>query len=365
MIYYLFVEFLIIIGFSIKNEKKNDYLKFLMVVLFLFTALHNCYINGTDTISYRRFFNNSTPVLWNFTSYSHQFEIGYALLNSVVKTFINDYFAFQIVYCAISTTLLWFVIEKTGLEDNEKLLFLFVYFCFRFFQNSMEFLRQNIATLLIWIAILSINDLYQKNDEHNKTKYVYAVGSWLFHRSSIFNVVVFAVLEKWKRVNKKNILIITCILSAISLLLSVTYLNYIIDFGLRIGGQRYEKYIIDGDSTIRGINFINYALRWFFFLLYFFAIDNDKYEKKRVVLAVSSIAIICGSLDVEIFTRLLEYYMIGIYISIVKSQYLFTNKNRFIYKIFIFFVFTIILIRNLHTVSGGTYMNYELYPLLK
>ena len=66
----------------------------------------------------------------------------------------------------------------------------------------------------------------------------------------------------------------------------------------------------------------------------------------------------------NIFTRLLEYYMIGIYIAIVKSKHLMTaGRSRNLYLLILYVAFMIILARNLMSVSSGTYMNYQLYPL--
>lgn len=361
MYVYITIAILIYSGFFLKNNSKT-YLKFLMIVLFLFTALHNPYITGTDGISFRNYFQNFIPTLSEFSSYSHNYEVGYAFLNSLSKTIKDDYFTFQFIYCAISTLLLWYVIEKTDLENCEKYLFLFVYFTFRYFQNSMEFLRQNIAILLTWLALLSIEDRYKKYTLKSKEKYLYIIPAWSFHRSSIFNIVIFPLIEIMKKIDKKKLLIFTGITSFICLGMSTTVINKIISFAISIGGERYSKYFIDGTTEVRGINMINYSLRWVFFILFIIVFEWIDYRKKNTIIAISSIAIICGSIDVEIFTRMLEFYMIGIYLCIVKSREFINEHSRKIYDFIVFIVFMIILIRNLHTVSSGTYMNYELYP---
>ncbi|WP_267472252.1 EpsG family protein [Ligilactobacillus salivarius] len=108
---------------------------------------------------------------------------------------------------------------------------------------------------------------------------------------------------------------------------------------------------------------VNYGIRYVFYIMYFLSIDNYEYSKKKTTLVVASLAIICGSINQNIFTRLLEYYMIGIYIAIVKSKYLMTaGRSRNLYLLILYVVFMIILARNLLTVSSGTYMNYQLYP---
>lgn len=161
MVYYLGIATLIFMGyFTSKNSDK--YLNAMLCILFVFIALYNPYITGTDGRSYRAYFKGNIPTLFHFSEYNHTYEIGYALLNSLAKTIHNDYFIFQLIYSFIAIFLLGLVLKKTKLADQEKILLLFVYFCYRFFQNNMEFLRQNIAILFIWLAVLSVNDITKK-----------------------------------------------------------------------------------------------------------------------------------------------------------------------------------------------------------
>lgn len=373
MVIYISIATLLFLGCFVKIEN-TKYIRSMFVVLFLFTALHNPYITGTDGISYRYFFDNFVPTLSSFGSYHHTYEIGYALLNSIAKTIKNDYFVFQALYCLISTVLLAAVVNKTGFDNKEKCLLLFVYFCFRYFQNSMEFLRQNIAILLIWYALLCFN---QDNDNNvTRIKQFLTMGvAWLFHRSALFNFLIYPVVQFMRRKSASILLIITAILSAALLSIGTPIINRMINFAVAIGGERYSGYFIDGEIVI-GLNWINYCLRWFFLLIFSYGINctsvvNDTDEtvyssrdgSNQLILALSSLAIICGSINVGIFTRMLEYYMIGIYMSIVRSRDSFRDgASKNIYTICIYVAFIIILIRNLHTISGGTYLNYELYP---
>ena len=363
MVYYVVIATLIFAGFYIKTNTER-YIKMLLIILFLFTALHNPYLTGTDGIAYRTFFAKFVPTLPNMFRYDYKYEIGYALINSLAKTIRNDYFVFQILYCAISTVLLGIVLKKSGLQDNEKCLLLFVYFTFRYFQNSMEFLRQNIAILLMWIAVLNIKDLSNNDSGKGKYKYLFIIPAWSFHRSALFNVCIFPIVEWIKKIDKRKILFVTAVLSVVFLSFSAPVVNRIITMAVSIGGERYEKYFIETDTetVVRGINFINYTLRWVFTVIFSLGMERNKYEKKNTMLAISCVGILCGSINVEIFTRMLEYYMIGVYIAIAQSYKTFTKRSQGLYILILYMAFMIILIRNLHTVSGGTYMNYQLYP---
>jgi hypothetical protein len=377
MIVYILIATLIFFGVFVNNKQ---YINIMLVILFAFTALHNPYITGTDGISYRYYFSNSIPVISRFNEYSHSYEIGYAFLNSVAKTIKDDYFIFQVIYCAISTFLLGVVLKKTKFDNNEKCLLLFVYFCFRYFQNSMEFLRQNIATLLVWIAILSIDDDIKQRISGKIKKYLLVIIGWSFHRSAIFNIIMIPLIDFLKKISTRKLLLSTAIISVIFLSLGTQSLNRIINIAVLIGGERYAGYLIDGTEYLK-LNMINFLFRWSVTILYTFALsvktsqlagtyDLISYEFKesdllrgKHIFVLSCIAVMCGSINVGIFGRLMEYYMIGIYMAVVKCKEVFSvGKSRMLFLLFIYVAFMILLIRNLHTVSGGTYMNYELYP---
>ena len=112
MVYYLGIATLIFMGyFTSKNSDK--YLNAMLCILFVFIALHNPYITGTDGRSYRAYFKENIPTLFHFSEYNHTYEIGYALLNSLAKTIHNDYFIFQLIYSFIAIFLLGLVLKKT------------------------------------------------------------------------------------------------------------------------------------------------------------------------------------------------------------------------------------------------------------
>lgn len=101
MVYYLGIATLIFMGyFTSKNSDK--YLNFMLCILFMFIALHNPYLTGTDGRSYRAYFKTHIPTLSHFSEYNHTYEIGYALLNSLAKTIHNNYFTFQLIYSFIA-----------------------------------------------------------------------------------------------------------------------------------------------------------------------------------------------------------------------------------------------------------------------
>ena len=144
MIYYISMATLMFFGYFVKNRR--SYYIFLIVILFAFTAFRNINLGGSDAISYQAFFRD-TPVLGDFFQNlgSYRYENGFAFVNSLSKSISNNYLVYQILYTFISTILLVRLISHLDMTYKEKCLFLFTYFCFRYFLNSFVLL----ASLLI------------------------------------------------------------------------------------------------------------------------------------------------------------------------------------------------------------------------
>lgn len=357
MIYYIIIGTIIFGGYLL-GVKKEWHVNFYIAILFFFTAFRNPYIMGTDNRSYFLFFENAVPLLKDFGDYSHTYEIGYALINSLAKTIYNDFLFFQVLYTLFSIILLYLIIKNLKLSNSEKCLFLFVYFSYRYFQNSMEFLRQNIATLFVWLTLLQLQD--QAKPKYVKNIAMTIIG-WLFHRSAMFSIVIFLIVDKFKNINTRLLFRVTIISSILLYSIPLGFIDYIINIAIIIGGDRYSSYLIEESTTLISINIVNYFLRLIFYAFYIWRIDKIDYEKKGVIAVISSIAIIFGSINVGIFTRMLEYAMIGIYVNITISLRSFTKDSKKIMALGLYIIFMIILLRNLYSVSGGTYMNYQLF----
>ena len=137
MIYYVAIATFLFIGSFVKMPRVHYWVS--MLLLFFFTALRNVNLGGTDAISYQYFFNELVPTIDGFSQYKGRYELGYAFLNSFSKTLTDEYVVFQILYSALAIGLLSIVINNLKLNDRERCLFLFVYFCYRFYLNNNKF----------------------------------------------------------------------------------------------------------------------------------------------------------------------------------------------------------------------------------
>lgn len=351
MIYYVAIATFLFIGSFVKMPRVHYWVS--MLLLFFFTALRNVNLGGTDAISYQYFFNELVPTIDGFSQYKGRYELGYAFLNSFSKTLTDEYVVFQILYSALAIGLLSIVINNLKLNDRERCLFLFVYFCYRFYLNNFVLLRQNIANLIIWIIILKVLDKRALSN-------LGVLFTGLFHRTSFINLIMLPLINRMRVINKKKMLIITALISFFSIVMSNQLINKLVSMFAIVAGDKYSKYLIDGDAAV-GFNVINYVLRWIVILFVYFYYDRIKNEKKEILLFTGLFAIIIGSFNHEIFTRMIEYYMIAIYGGITISHQIFSKNSKFIFYFIIYTIFMIILIRSLMLTSGGMFLNYEFF----
>lgn len=353
MIIYIVIATFLYLGFFISEKIQEIYYKISIAILFLFTAFRDISLGGTDAFAYQSFFYYKVPLLSDILNYDYDFEFGYALLNSAIKTIVNDYRFYQIIYCTLSTILLCIVIKKLELNKQERNLFLFVYFCYRYMWNVFVLLRQNIATLIIWIILLAFLD--------KPIKYYFnAVITYFFHSSSVVNLINYPILKKMKNINKKILLIITICISVVFLIFSKSIFNSLTLFLIQITGPRYGKYFLDEQLT-QGFNVFNYAIKWFFVLLFYFNYEKIKYYNRRNILNISFIVLVLSSINTAIVNRMVEYYMIAIYVMIAICYRAFDKKMKPLYIWSIYIIFIITLIRFLYTFTEGQLSSYSIF----
>lgn len=346
MIYYLAIATFIFFGFFSKYPKK--YYIVSLIILFVFTGFRNITIGDYNNEAYIRAFD-IVDTLPNFSfSADYPFEIGFMLLNSVCKTIINDFKFFQVVYTFIAIVLLHMVINKMEITYRQRCLFLFVYFCMRFIINNFIILRQNIALLIIWNLLLTDTLPFKSAI---KNKFIPYIISCYFHTTSIINIICLFLKNKLALLNKKYAYIITMIISLIFLFSGTRLFQPAMNFMIQIGGEKFEAYIGSETNTF---NMIYYFIRIVVFTFLFLFYSKFKYKKKNALFTINILAIIFGSINVAIFSRFMEYLMIGPYLTIALSEEAFENDGRVKFLIILYIMMIFILIRGLVTYDNGT-----------
>lgn len=127
--------------------------------LFIFVAGLR-YETGVDWLAYESYFYDIAPLneAFNFNSFDNIFltlDVGYSLLNSIVKMFGGNV---QIVFLIISLISTVLLIKNLKYYSNHVLTGLLVYYPFFFFIFDMSGLRQGLAIQIVLFSIKYISD---------------------------------------------------------------------------------------------------------------------------------------------------------------------------------------------------------------
>ncbi len=128
-------------------------------LLFIFVAGLR-YETGVDWLAYESYFYDIAPLneAFNFNSFGSIFltlDVGYSLLNSIVKMFGGNV---QIVFLIISVISIFLLIKNLKYYSNHVLTGLLIYYPFFFFTFDMSGLRQGLAIQIVLFSIKYISD---------------------------------------------------------------------------------------------------------------------------------------------------------------------------------------------------------------
>jgi hypothetical protein len=222
----------------------------------------------------------------------------------------------------------------------------------RFFINNFIILRQNIANMIIWYALLSGFGLI-----------IVIISVYLaaqFHVTAYANIVTGCIYKWIEKIDIRKIYIVTMIISFVLLFSSTSTINNIINNFISFAGEKYTKYIIS-DEYVVGFNEIYYLLRIAFFGLFYWTYDTLEESNKKSLFCISAIAVILGSINVDIFSRFMEFYMIGIYAFMAISYKAFRRESQKYYLIILYLAMMVIMIRQLNIYGDGHLLNYKLF----
>ncbi|CCV64693.1 putative O-antigen polymerase [Alteracholeplasma palmae J233] len=349
---YVSISILIFLAYFISNEDKNNIKKYLIVmaVLFVFTAFRSIEIGGTDAQEYISFFKSVPNIFGVFTA-NYKYEFGYGVLNSLIKTFTDDYRVFQVFYTSISFFLLNLVLKKTSLNYKNRILFLFLYFSYTFLWNNFILLRQNIALLIVWYALL-------RDDKSIITSILLFLLAFLFHSSALIVFLIYMMYLCLRRIkNNSRLFVFSIIFSLIMIFFSQYFLYRIVSFIDVMIDTDYARYLITAEKN----NVFNFIFRIVTYVIVYVYYSSINYGKKNNVFIFMSITVMLSSLPFGIINRISEYFLIGIYLGIVQFIKSVKERERIGVLVPVYLLMTVILIRFLIVFSEGQLQQYRLF----
>lgn len=356
MTIYLAIATFIFIGGFIK--KIPCWFQASIFLLFLFTLLRNPLLGGFDAGLYVDFFN-IVPDLHYISGYTSRFAIGYTLFNSLIKTFSSDYFVFQLCYTTLSFSLLYLIISKLKLSNQEKCFWLFSYVCFHFFWNTWVTYRQNLANLLFWLFLILFSEANLKGQTWKRVVWLLLALFIppLFHTSAWVNIVLIMCYWLIGKLNQFRLTLVIPVLAVLFFMLGEFLFSHFLYWMTVFVDERYNIYSADAEH---GVNLINLLLRLGFFLWFAWFYKKDKYPYKNMILSSSALSLLLGAVNSALMARMYEYYSIGLYTCIALFFRHVSLKSRPFLLPFFWLGFIIILARWLVTFDGGSLLNYTL-----
>ena len=365
MTIYILIALLLFAG-VVSKQGKRIY-KIGLFCLFFISAFRAIELGGTDVYNYQSFYEE-VPTIFHLSGFESRYTIGFTVLCAFIKSFSSSYLVFQFVYAGISIFLLNKVVKTLELGGDQECLFLFSYFCLRFIYFSWVAYRQNIANLLFWFFLAA---LYKEIGEDNNSGGCVPSGKWkkvfliicilfippLFHSSAWANTVLLLIQFCLNKLGYNFKKLFVPVLSVVIYFIGTTVFPVLLDIMCTID-SRYLMY--NGVITLRG-NTIYYILRFAFLILFFMYYQSERYRLKNMFMDSLCLMVLLGSINMEIMSRIFEYYAVGLYGVMALCLNYFNSKCRRLAMIIYFAGFFIIFVRFLLITDNGLYFNYSFW----
>jgi hypothetical protein len=167
---------------------------FSFILLFLFTGLR--WETGTDWFAYKELFD-TLELNWTFLLNVYAFDLGYVVLNAIVRLFTDDYTLFLLVDSFIAVGIVFWFLRKYSPYPN---LSLFIFYN-AFFVSQFMGSNRRIISLGAGLFVF-----YYINQKNFRKFAIWQTFAFLFHRTSI--MMLFAWIVPRKRFSTITIILI-------------------------------------------------------------------------------------------------------------------------------------------------------------
>ena len=352
--------FLSLIEFSNIKFSRKFKEKIFDLFFFILILVSASKTNGTsfDTNNYVNYFINAAPInSFNFLWYG--WEPGYVLLNSLIKTFSNNYHIFFFVLTTIVLLLYRSIIFR---YSNHIFLSLFTYVSCFFFLNEIVIIRFGLASAIVFYNIKNII-------EGNKKKALLTVLiAMMFHYTSIVTIIPIILYKKENQENLLHIYTYIFLLMSVLFLLipPLTIVAYLASFANDNLGNllwrllRYQG--MESEGSLKRI--IIYFPFLFLLILYFknslfqnrFSENNQQIVFTEILYLFSAIFFMITCRQVASLARLNAIFLPIIILSgenILQPCYK-KDPFKYFYFLWIFLFNTYIFFRAIFFNSGGS-----------
>ena len=335
-IHYIIIVTLFILGFIFNKNKFDKRVVLILSILFMFifSTFRDVSV-GNDTNEYVRVFNSFGGIdklADNINS--SRYELGYVLINTIIKTFTNNY---TILLGIISIIYLYSIYHFINKHSKSKWISIFLFYTLGIYFLIFNLLRQCIA---ISIFLYAIDFIINKNP----IKYIISIFiASLFHITALILIPIYLFANK--RIN------LISILSIIMIILAMLFcFDQIMNILIKIFPQ-YSRYYISSKYAGTGVKLasIMQIMISLFILVFgelFYKKNNklDRLEKMDVFenIQIFNLCILIISMKFNLLDRISDYFLMiqAVYLSNVLSNVdsTFYLKNTLVINISIIYI---------------------------
>lgn len=338
---YLFLFYFTLRFDFLKRNKGINYVITKYFVLFLLILIAGLrYRIAPDTVAYEWFFNDFSPLLYdffkgNYVNDNGSYQYFWIFLNSFFYTFF-DYYTFQFFVTFISVFLLY----KISISfTRNTLLFFYLLFCTVYLYFSMEIIRQFLALVFLLYSLIYFS---KKN---NIIGFILLIIALFTHRYA-FLILPFYILMLLPLNNKLKIFLYV-------LSYFIIYIAYIFI------SQYFNGDIIYFESNLISLNGILFNVVLCFILIIFMVLyrnySNSFFNEFKNLLYSGLmgylIMMLCKLTINPFFDRLLDYFLpfVLIFYAIILPDFF---KNRFKYPLALILVLITVPIIRIYLLYG-------------
>lgn len=367
MLYYVSVFILCLVFYILhKGAKSNSAKKAIeiitLIVLILLSGTRYR-LGGWDYNIYENIFKAAPPLSEFSFSVTNQYdtEIGYILLNSIVKSFGFNFYGFTLIHSILFYTLLYKALKRFDI-DFSYFIIIFLYKCCIF--NTFVSMRQSLVLVIFLNAVYFLI-------KGNTKKYLLCIIPCIFlHISSV--VLIPLIFIRKLNFSKKGLIIYGLIfLAFLALNLMGIFVFNPTDLIVNIFGNsakimsKTEAYLVGNSSALNILSSIETFGVWLLIVIFYNKVyKNASHERKMIInLFLLIIPMVSLLRSFEIITRFRDYFSIFFPFVIYYISTIFGRNNRFFYNSLIFLLCFVGFYRYIYTYDSGDYAlkNYQSY----
>jgi hypothetical protein len=316
------------------HRAKKIFAYITMLIMSLFIGLR--WQTGTDWIPYKNLFD-TLQLNWSFLINVYHFDIGYVLLNAIIRVFTENYTVFLIINSFITIYVLYRLIIKLSPYPNLSLFMFYSAYMLAQFMGSNR--RMMAMVFLLW-------GFYYFYKNNKKWFLFFVILAFLFHRSAIIGLILFYIPKKQIKIYQIVCILIFCFLLGVfripfrlmetSAIIISKIVNHPILDTIIYYSKTNEQHLTSSTGSIIIQTILAVAKKGLFLAFYFFILYCNRFKIDKLTGYMLNIYVIgfAGYLMfIGVFFQVLTAYFMLMEIILLARMYKYISNNNKIFFI--------------------------------